>query len=294
MSSVLRIGSKGPEVARLQRLLNQKVQPSPNLVVDGDFGNRTDAAVRAFQRSRGLTVDGVVGPRTWAALEASTPGGGSSSGTSGGGAPSSGTGNWPTSGLPAVKGAAKLAMSDFERAARALNCEIACVRAVAEVEAGGAGFLPSGKPKILFEAHIFSKYTGGRYNASHPNISSPTWNRALYGASGEHQYERLAQAMALDHQAALKSASWGMFQIMGFNHASVGYPTVTAFVDDMYVSEGKHLDALVKFLQRNGLDKALREKRWADFARGYNGSGYAANQYDVKLQRAYEKYSRSR
>jgi hypothetical protein len=34
----------------------------------------------------------------------------------------------------------------------------------------------------------------------------------------------------------------------------------------------------------------LREKRWADFARGYNGERFAENQYDVKLKAAYDKY----
>lgn len=70
MPATLRLGSRGPEVERLQGLLNRRLQPSPNLRTDGDFGARTDAAVRRFQAIKGLGIDGVVGPRTWAALEA--------------------------------------------------------------------------------------------------------------------------------------------------------------------------------------------------------------------------------
>ena len=97
--------------------------------------------------------------------------------------------------------------------------------------------------------------------------------------------------MSLDGQAALESASWGRFQIMGFNFAACGYKSVMAFVRAMYESEGKQLDAFVAFIRHANLTAALREKRWADFARGYNGPGYAANSYDQKLQAAYEKFS---
>ena len=47
--------------------------------------------------------------------------------------------------------------ADYARAATALRCEVACVKAVTEVEAGKSGFFPSGRPKILFEAHHFAR-----------------------------------------------------------------------------------------------------------------------------------------
>lgn len=69
----LRRGSRGDAVRDLQqRLLGAGFNPGP---VDGIFGQGTDGAVRAFQRSRGLAVDGIVGPLTWAALGSPTPSG---------------------------------------------------------------------------------------------------------------------------------------------------------------------------------------------------------------------------
>ena len=55
-----------------------------------------------------------------------------------------------------------LTAADFARAAKNLNVEIAAIRAVAEVEAAGAGFLPDGRPAILYEAHIFHKRNEGQ------------------------------------------------------------------------------------------------------------------------------------
>lgn len=65
----LRVGSRGPEVARLQELLNKHLQPSEGLKVDGIFGPRTETAVRRYQASAGIGIDGIAGVHTWAALE---------------------------------------------------------------------------------------------------------------------------------------------------------------------------------------------------------------------------------
>ena len=62
---LLRTGSKGPAVTKLQQRLNEL---GATIGVDGNFGNGTRAAVIAFQNSKGLSADGVVGPATWAAL----------------------------------------------------------------------------------------------------------------------------------------------------------------------------------------------------------------------------------
>lgn len=70
---ILRKGSKGAAVKTLQQNLN-KVMGS-KLVVDGDFGSATDAAVRAFQKKYHLTVDGQYGPASAAVMKAALKGG---------------------------------------------------------------------------------------------------------------------------------------------------------------------------------------------------------------------------
>jgi peptidoglycan hydrolase-like protein with peptidoglycan-binding domain len=63
---VLREGSHGESVTALQQRL---VDLGYDLRVDGDFGPRTEAAVKAYQSATGLDDDGVVGPRTWMMLD---------------------------------------------------------------------------------------------------------------------------------------------------------------------------------------------------------------------------------
>lgn len=65
----LRRGSRGAQVTDLQRELKANFPLyAKNLVVDGDYGPKTEEAVREFQRRSGLTPDGIVGPKTWARL----------------------------------------------------------------------------------------------------------------------------------------------------------------------------------------------------------------------------------
>jgi hypothetical protein len=52
-------------------------------------------------------------------------------------------------------------------------------------------------------------------------------------------------------------------------------------------SEANQLEGMINFIKSAKLDDELRAKNWAGFARGYNGSGYRANQYDTRLAKAY-------
>jgi hypothetical protein len=182
-----------------------------------------------------------------------------------------------------------LMAADFHAAAALLGTDVETVMAVAEVESAGGGFLLSGEPKILFEAHIFSRLTNGRFDAAHPLISVARRNPALY-RGGPKEHERLQAAVELDRDAALKATSWGMFQLMGFNHARCGFKELQPFITAMYKSEGEQLHAFCRFVLSMSLADELQRKDWDAFASVYNGPKYAENQYDTRLEKAYARF----
>lgn len=65
----LKKGSKGEYVKKLQKRLMELGYSLPKYGADGDFGNETIEAVKAFQKDHGLTVDGIVGEKTWKAMD---------------------------------------------------------------------------------------------------------------------------------------------------------------------------------------------------------------------------------
>jgi N-acetylmuramidase len=178
--------------------------------------------------------------------------------------------------------------ADFEQAATTLGIEVAMIKAVAQVEAPRGAFDDMGRPTILFERHYFHRFTAGAYDQSDPDISNP-----VDGGYGKFsaQYPKLERAYKLDAAAALKSCSWGKFQIMGANHEACGFGNVEYFVRAMMTSERGQLDAFVAFLTNtSGLIGKISKQDWAGFARSYNGPGYKKNDYDGKLKEAYEGF----
>lgn len=115
----------------------------------------------------------------------------------------------------------------------------------------------------------------------------------MHYVGGAGEYSRLEAAIALEREPALRSASWGMFQIMGFNHQKAGYASVQAFVDAMRTDEAEQLMAFIRFILGEGLGGYLKAKEWKQFAEKYNGPDYVENRYDVLLAQAYEAYDAS-
>jgi len=165
----------------------------------------------------------------------------------------------------------------------------AAMWAVIQVESSGAGYQPDRRPKILFERHKFHRATGGQFDAAHPDISNP--KAGGYGAGGAHQYDRLAEAIALDRKAALASASWGLGQVLGSNFAVAGFTDVEDMVAKMVLSERHQLLAMFRFIEGNNLGKFLKNRNWLSFALGYNGQNADQNGYPHKLEAAFNAFS---
>jgi hypothetical protein len=165
-------------------------------------------------------------------------------------------------------------------AAAIIKCSPDVLQAVIDIETSGSGFLPDGRPKMLYERHYFHRLTKGQFDVSHPGISRATPGGYLGGA---REYGRLAGAMALNRMAALESASWGLPQIMGSNYRLAGYPDAESMVAAFCSSEDEQLLAMARFIVAAGLADEMQREDIANFARGYNGPSYAVNQYDKKI-----------
>lgn len=220
--------------------------------------------------------------------------------------------------------------TEWKKTADSLDCEVEVLKAIAQVESGGRfAFWRLNKidganiPAILYERHYFSQETKGKFDENHPDISWPTGYRKqseigkkdkkmsdgvvdkddTYGDFAS-AYLRFINAFRLDAGAAMKSCSWGKFQIMGANYALCGAASVKEFVEKMCTSDAAQISLLAGFIQNKpaawkdnknkklgkkmSLHEAVKARDWALIAYNYNGAGYKKYDYDTKLKAAYE------
>jgi hypothetical protein len=263
---LLKIGDTGGNVKLLKHRLNNLGYPVDNTP---EFNSATLAAVIQLQTDKSLVIDGIAGDKTMAAL---------------------------------LKRDTQhfLSQRDLHSAADLLNVDLASIFAIKDVESRGNGYLPDGRVVILYERHIMRKrLKANGFNAAaitqlqgrYPNLVNNTTG-GYRGMSAEHY--RLSLACDIDITSAYESCSWGLFQIMGYHWKTVGYNSPDDFIRAMRENEGNQLHAFCQFIKADRkLHTALQAQDWAAFARIYNGPNYKKNQYDKRLQTAYENYQDS-
>lgn len=262
---------------QLQRALREIIEPT--MVVDGNWGNQSNIALGKFANAQALTIGDA---KLQLHIYAET----------------------------------RYVNDDaFVEASKNLGVPQSYVRAIAECESSGESFLKDGSVKILFERHWFkrklaealknvtvrthvaSKLGGAVGSAEtilalvekkYENLCSS--ERGGY-KGGYAEWDRLNLAMDLDIESACMAASYGGYQLMGFNHKVCGYNTAKAMMLALAVSESKHFLAMVAFIKGNsGMHAALKAGNWAKFAQQYNGPAYKENHYDTKLASSENKW----
>ena len=178
------------------------------------------------------------------------------------------------------------AVTEAEIAALAsrLGCTVPQLRAVAQVESGGGGFDRHGRPKILFERHLFHRLTDGKWTPA-------PFSQARGGGYDEDSWAKLQLAACKDADAAFSACSWGKFQVLGLHWSALGYPSPVEMAYSAVTSEAAHYEMLARYIEHNGLKGPLRALSAAAddnraFARGYNGPQFERFRYHIKLAEA--------
>jgi predicted flap endonuclease-1-like 5' DNA nuclease len=198
----------------------------------------------------------------------------------------------------------------LQRLADQLAIDPGIAVAVLTVESGGRAFGSEGRMIIRFENHVFHGYWGQH----HPNVfarhftfnSNQRWRDHTWRPSTDQPWRRfhgdqnsewevLGFACTLADTAARLSISMGGPQIMGFNYAAIGYPSVQEMFDAFATSERSQVDGLFHYARSRGQAAilALRNLDFTRFARFYNGSGQE-EYYGSLIRQAYEAYRRLR
>jgi hypothetical protein len=181
-----------------------------------------------------------------------------------------------------------------------IGVEVAAAVAVLCVESSGRGFSPDGRMIIRFENHVFWRQWGKKnpkvfdvHFRFHPE---KRWTNhqfrekrggrwiAFHGNQNQ-EWRVLDFARALNEPAAMRSISMGGPQIMGFNHARIGYESVREMFRAFQAGIRYQILGLFDFLKGPGTHSsmvvALQRKKFEDFASRYNGPGQAAKYGDL-------------
>ncbi len=185
-----------------------------------------------------------------------------------------------------VPNRAPVADAEVRQLAAQNNLEPAALLAAVQVESVRQGFDANGRPIILFEPHIFSRMTQRRYDESHPTISYRSWGAVRYPRTQDERWAQLRAAYTLDPEAAVASASWGKFQIMGMNFQSAGYGSATEFIADLSKSEIAEYRAFLTYTISNNILDDLQRLDFEGFSRVYNGPGQV-ERYGRLMREAY-------
>ena len=158
------------------------------------------------------------------------------------------------------------------------------LKAIIQVESGQHGFSEkTGKILIQFEpAWCKREYMHWKTDTTHT-----LWQSNGVGDQTQ-EWAAFNDAFAIDPDAAMKSTSIGMMQVMGFHYSELGFKTVGAMWDYAKINEANQVALAIKFIQSvPPLNNALKAKDWDKVAYYYNGANYKEFHYADRLAASY-------
>jgi hypothetical protein len=196
--------------------------------------------------------------------------------------------------------------NDFDRLAADLGIEAAALHAVAAAEVGSLPPPPIGLPVIRFEVHSILRMSNEDLSSVIELRDAPTawhadahwykndpdaeWERVHSGSQAD-EWGALAATSGIDPTSAMKCASYGVGQLMGWHYKTLGYETVQEMVADALLGPSSQFDQWGKFFKNKNdgaLLDSMRNLEWREFARVYNGPGQV-DYYGAALDKHYNK-----
>lgn len=192
----------------------------------------------------------------------------------------------------------RLQPGDIAEVMRPFGLTEAHARTVIEVETNGKGYDSLGQVAFLFEPHKFYQNVPKNMlqEAINLGLAYPHWKGpGSYPKTPALRWAQFQKAVALDETAAIKSASWGLGQIMGSECVECGFSSPQEMLTAFYQSEKAQVKAMMTLVKHRGLDKDLHNfpdiSACRHFALRYNGVAYEKNNYHNKLHDAYIRWS---
>jgi len=250
---LIRRGSRGAVVKSFQQFLIDSNHL--NDVADGIAGPKTVAGIKSYQRSKGLTADGMAGRHTQLAASAD---------------------GWQTDKPKAIQ-----ASDEIKRASETTGISERMLMAFERTESGG-------NPRaIRFEPHLFVRLKP-ELKGKIPFTPGPKRFSITRGETGRAAFER---AYKLDAAAAVKSSSWGLFQVLGGHLIKVhGSPSAGVVAFDKSPRLVSFELVAAWFNANPAAVTAANNLDWEGLVRRYNGPGNVPA-YSKILKSHYDKLS---
>lgn len=166
------------------------------------------------------------------------------------------------------------------------------MEAVLLVESRRRAFGSDGRLIIRLEAHILKRYVPGAWWEQHfahgtPAHTGQMWRpspdvewRTLHTGGQPDEWAAFQFAHHLFPEAACLSISMGASQVMGFNHARIGFASAQDMFDVMSGSESSHYVAMCNYMLSDpALHAAVNARDWPTIGKLYNGAASAGDKY---------------